>query len=804
MKKYLKIAALILTFAVVMTLTACGGDGKSSGGFLTVEQMPETWSAKSGGYTCEGTERQSYLVATNETEHKPFVYEADLTFTDPKDGSGALVFQATADAKNCYQATLDARSRKAELTKLENGNQISLGTAVRVEEADVYHLSVTMVDEHIAFYVGDELVCSTADYVLSPDLGQNDAYLSGRLGLYAGKGDPVTFTNVSYTALDASPALTKLAVTPASGTAEGGDNLLIDGQYVYQEYVSNDCSQATITAEAPEGVEVEVVDAQGKTVTGPVDIPENTITKLQVHTYTTDSEGNRLNRLSYRLHIHRRQASYYDEPYRDQYHYSVQEGWGNDPNGLVKLGDTYHMFYQFYPENTDWGAMHWGHATSTDLVHWEHEGIAFYPNEYGTMFSGCAVADVNNDSGLFDENGGIVLIITANGNGQRMIAAYSSDGENWQYYHETDANGVRTGNDVLIDWTEDELKDAAFRDPKVFKYEDTYFMVIAGGPLRIYSSQDLLHWTCESTYGNTKKNSSSLEVMTECPDLFRVPVEGEGGYKWVLDYGGHFYQVGDFNNSSGKWEFYPDADWPEAVPMNFGNDFYATMTYYQGSSFNEDTQDPVISCSWLNSWDYCNLYDDMSQNKLFNGTYSMSLELSLVRGTDGKLVLKQRPVDEYANSVFGGEAAFSGTVTTEAGVSQDIEGFSGDAYLMELTAHPGEGTTKVGALVCAGSGEGYKVEYDLATDTLLVDRGRASNQFSSIQFSSHVTEEREDGSVTIHIYVDRTTLDVYSRDYTASCTVLVLPEESDRGAAVYSEGGACDFDVTITPAESIW
>ena len=85
-----------------------------------------------------------------------------------------------------------------------------------------------------------------------------------------------------------------------------------------------------------------------------------------------------------------------------------------------------------------------------------------------------------------------------------------------------------------------------------------------------------------------------------------------------------------------------------------------------------------------------------------------------------------------------------------------------------------------------------------------MDRGRASNQFSSIQFSSHVTEEREDGSVTIHIYVDRTTLDVYSRDYTASCTVLVLPEESDRGAAVYSEGGACDFDVTITPAESIW
>ena len=128
--------------------------------------------------------------------------------------------------------------------------------------------------------------------------------------------------------------------------------------------------------------------------------------------------------VTYRVNVHRRQADavYYNEPYRGQYHYSVKDGWANDSNGLVYYNGTYHFFYQFY-DDIRWEPMHWAHATSTDLLHWQDQPIAFYPDANGFMFSGCIVADERNTSGLFSgSNGGLVALITANGNGQRIIA----------------------------------------------------------------------------------------------------------------------------------------------------------------------------------------------------------------------------------------------------------------------------------------------------------------------------------------------------------------------------------------------
>src|SRR5215831_3909081 len=102
-------------------------------------------------------------------------------------------------------------------------------------------------------------------------------------------------------------------------------------------------------------------------------------------------------------------SSFYHEPHRPQFHFSPEKGWMNDPNGLVYLDSTYHLFYQYYPDSTVWGPMHWGHATSTDLVHWEHQPIALYPDSLGYIFSGSAVADINNTSG-FGKNGIVPLV----------------------------------------------------------------------------------------------------------------------------------------------------------------------------------------------------------------------------------------------------------------------------------------------------------------------------------------------------------------------------------------------------------
>ena len=158
------------------------------------------------------------------------------------------------------------------------------------------------------------------------------------------------------------------------------------------------------------------------------------------------------------------QKSTYKEQYRPQIHFSPPAHWMNDPNGMVFYKGTYHLFYQYYPKATVWGPMHWGHATSTDVVHWEHLPVALYPDSLGYIFSGSAVVDLNNTSG-FGKNGmtPLVAIFTHHdpksekerkNNYQNQSLAYSLDeGKTWTKY---------SGNPVLKN---PGIKD--FRDPRV-------------------------------------------------------------------------------------------------------------------------------------------------------------------------------------------------------------------------------------------------------------------------------------------------------------------------------------------------
>ena len=124
---------------------------------------------------------------------------------------------------------------------------------------------------------------------------------------------------------------------------------------------------------------------------------------------------------------------------------------------------------------------------------------------------------------------------------------------------------------IAADWSTDPLQNRDFRDPKVFRWEGKWFMVLAGGPLRIYSSDNLLDWSVESTYP---------DLHTECPDLYPIMAEGNT-VKWVLSRGGRYYKVGDLKQVDGHWKFVADADYQESDGiMNFGKDSYAAMTYY--------------------------------------------------------------------------------------------------------------------------------------------------------------------------------------------------------------------------------
>jgi fructan beta-fructosidase len=155
----------------------------------------------------------------------------------------------------------------------------------------------------------------------------------------------------------------------------------------------------------------------------------------------------------------------FQERHRPQFHFSPQEKWMNDPNGMFFYGGEYHLFYQHYPDSTVWGPMHWGHAVSKDLVYWEHLPIALYPDSLGYIFSGSAVVDWNNTSG-FGQNGQPPLIAIFT---YHNMAAEKAGRKDFQY------QGIAYSNDKGRSWTKyagnpvvpntENIRD--FRDPKV-------------------------------------------------------------------------------------------------------------------------------------------------------------------------------------------------------------------------------------------------------------------------------------------------------------------------------------------------
>jgi sucrose-6-phosphate hydrolase SacC (GH32 family) len=214
----------------------------------------------------------------------------------------------------------------------------------------------------------------------------------------------------------------------------------------------------------------------------------------------------------------------YHEPFRPQFHFTPEQNWMNDPNGLVFFEGEYHLFHQYNPEGGKWGHMSWGHAVSTDLMHWEPLPVAL-PEKDGIMaFSGSVVVDKDNTSG-FGKDGQPPMVAIYTGHREKhqdQRLAFSNDrGRTWTQY---------SGNPVL------DIGSADFRDPKVFWHEPTkqWVMVVALAvekKISFYASPDLKKWNHLSDFGPV----GSTRGLWECPDLFQLPVEGEtDAKKWVL------------------------------------------------------------------------------------------------------------------------------------------------------------------------------------------------------------------------------------------------------------------------------
>lgn len=749
----------------------------------------------------------------SESKGTDFVYSTDVTFKQ-KQGAASLIFRNASTGNNdtCYAVNVDAGTNTCKFWRWQNEQKYQkdaqLIDAVEIPASadNKYNLKVIAIDSWISFYVNDTLIASSGDYTLSQISykGQYTSLKEGYFGLLNFNGEMV-FQNTYYEEITnaETPLLGDIKVTAAKEDGVEANPQFVPTEPITIQYVKNDVESVNVevTKQSDKAV-VTVTDQNGKAYEDGKNIPvEVGINWIDI---TSSVEiGGQTAALTYRVDVHRRQADeiYYNEPYRGQFHYSIKDGWGNDPNGLVYYNGKYHLFHQFYDDiKWQWG-LSWAHMVSEDLIHWTEEPVAIYPDANGSMYSGCAVVDENNTSGLFkDGEGGLVFLITANGNGERVKLAYSEDeGKTWT-----------KKDDIVLDWNvNDDLNYQAFRDPKVFRWENKWFMVLAGGPLRIFSSDNLQEWKCESTYLFRNENFNPLPgtIDTECPDLYPIQAD-DGELKWVLSRGGRLYKVGDFKQVDGKWKFIPDEAYENESDgiMNFGKDSYAAMTYYVqdfGTAENPTLPD-MIEVNWMNSWAYCNDVAVKNGEK-FNGIYNLNLKLGL-RKEDGKYVLTQTPVETY-KTLRDEDNKYEWKNQTISADSDLLKDFQGDCYEIVSTFKPGNDTRKVGFKVRIGADQETAVIYDVEKEELSIDRSKSgiilNNAFSELDIQRNV-KKNADGTIDLYIYVDKSSVEVFTNGYAVAGADQIFPKGICLGAQAFVEGGDATADITIYPLESIW
>lgn len=461
----------------------------------------------------------------------------------------------------------------------------------------------------------------------------------------------------------------------------------------------------------------------------------------------------------------------YTEPFRPQYHYSPPRWWMNDPNGLVYYDGEYHLFYQYHPHDVIWGPMHWGHAVTNDLVHWETLPIALYPDELGTIFSGTVVVDANNTSGLVP-GGGLIALFSYNTQTQGI--AYSTDrGRTWQKY---------AGNPILPALKKD------FRDPKVFWHEATnrWIMSIAAGEsIMFLTSPDLRTWEVTSEFAEGYSSG-----VWEVPDL--IPFKINGQTKWVLIVSvskeapaggsGTRYYIGHFDGKT-----FTNDNPGLALWLDYGPDNYA------GTIWNNAPDNRYIFLGWMNNWDYANLIP----TSVWRGAMTLPRELRLIETPPG-LRLSQRPVPELTK-LRQPIGQWQNLSITEA---LSLEGLQGQQ--LEIIADfeiASAGT--FGLDILTGQGESTRTAYDVSAQKLTVTRPQSEiPNFYPTSSASLVPIENH---IRLHIFIDQSSVEIFSGDGVLSITAQVFPSPNNTRVSFFAQGGTASLvSLEAYTLTSIW
>ena len=447
------------------------------------------------------------------------------------------------------------------------------------------------------------------------------------------------------------------------------------------------------------------------------------------------------------------------EKFRPVYHHTPAYGWMNDPNGMFYKDGVYHLYFQWNPYGSVWANMHWGHSTSTDLMHWNFEGCAIVPDAWGAIFSGSCVVDHNNTAGF--GKGAVVAFYTSAkatpwGDVQSQSMAYSLDnGKTFTKYE---------GNPILTSSEKD------FRDPKVFWYAPGkhWVMILAVGQhMEIYSSVNLKEWKKESEFGAMQGAHGGV---WECPDLVEIPVEGTREKKWVLicnlNPGGPFggsaaqYFVGSFDGKKFVNESPTQTKW-----MDWGKDNYATVTW------NNAPDGRCIALGWMSNWQYANNVP----TRQYRSANTLARDLTLYREGQ-ELYLKSTPSSEVKKA-RGKKVSIPSFKVSEKHEMVNLFEEKQGAYEVEIVIQ-NAGASKIAFCLLNDKGEKVSMYYDLNRKQFVMDRSESGKVDFSKDFPAvTVAPVNVDKELTLRLFVDRSSIEAFGEDGKFVMTNLVFPSQ---------------------------
>ena len=464
-------------------------------------------------------------------------------------------------------------------------------------------------------------------------------------------------------------------------------------------------------------------------------------------------------------YIAQRTKSVQQSHYRQRYHFMPQCGWLNDPNGLIYFKGNYHFFYQHNPYSGFWDRMFWGHAVSTDMLHWDYLPLALAPSEdyddhpKGGCFSGSAI--------VIDDKLWVMYTGTCNnGTGfeQSQCVAWSEDGVHFQKYE---------GNPVLT--APEGVRTDSFRDPKVWEHDGLYYMVCGASrdgkaQALLYRSKDFLHWEFFNVLAESR---GDWGYMWECPDFFPL------GDKYVLMFspmgGGErtsVYLVGDFDYKTGKFQ------WSTSGENDWGFDYYAPQSFLAPDGRR-------IMVAWANAWDWMPIWKDWGPTYRdgWNGFFNLPREVRLLPNNSLQFLpvkeLRALRRDPQTKDVLELQAEQEQPLTAGDGVAFELR-FTldlehTDAEKVELSLRCGEGHRTVCTL-------------DLKHSMMYVDRNNADGWSRGVSKSTLFVRDRK--LLDVHVFSDQSSLEIFTSDYTINHSMNVFASDTQNGILLCARGGS--------------